>query len=61
MPKFLGKEKKKKELIRKLGEIFNKIQRQKNIPAGDLPEIDRFRKNLQFQDFNDFKTLKVLD
>ncbi|CAD5119893.1 DgyrCDS8474 [Dimorphilus gyrociliatus] len=58
MPRFLGKEKKKRELIKKLGDIFNKIQHQKTIPHGDLPDIDRFRRNLQFQDFTKFKLLK---
>ena len=43
MPSVFGKENKKKELIKKLGTIYEKIQREHQISAGDFPELKRMQ------------------
>ena len=53
-----GKDSKKKEIIRNLDRIYEKIQHQHNISPGDFPNIDKMRETLELVDF---KTFKVLD
>jgi EH domain-containing protein 1 len=58
MPSVFGKDSKKKELIKNLDKIYEKIQRQYNISPGDFPDVNKMREILeQF----DFKLFKVLD
>ena len=43
MPAVFGKDNKKKELIKRLGSIYEKIQREHQISPGDFPEIKRMQ------------------
>lgn len=58
MPSMIGKEKKKKDLIAKLDKIYEQIQREHGISAGDFPDINKMRENLQNVDFTKFNPLK---
>ncbi|XP_068212195.1 EH domain-containing protein 3 isoform X1 [Palaemon carinicauda] len=58
MPSVFGKEGKKKELIKNLGQIYEKIQREHQISPGDFPEIKRMQEQLQHHDFTKFNILK---
>ncbi|KAF7259644.1 hypothetical protein EG68_02988 [Paragonimus skrjabini miyazakii] len=58
MPSWMGKNKKKQELIQNLDQIYATISRQHQIPLGDFPEIGRMRLMLNDQDFNCFPPLK---
>jgi EH domain-containing protein 1 len=63
MPSVFGKDSKKKELIKNLDKIYEKIQRQYNISPGDFPNINKMREILEQLDFKTFKTLdkKLID
>ncbi|CAF1184814.1 unnamed protein product [Rotaria sp. Silwood1] len=63
MPSVFGKDSKRKELINKLHLVYEKIQRDHNIPMGDFPKIDRMQELLKNMDFTKFKPLdkKLLD
>ena len=41
-----GKERKQKELIAGLEETFFKVMKAHNIPAGDFPDVNKFRQTL---------------
>lgn len=58
MPSIFGKEQKKKELINKLGEIYDRIQRDHQISPGDFPETKKMQETLMHQDFTKFNPLK---
>ncbi|CAF3310619.1 unnamed protein product [Rotaria socialis] len=58
MPSVFGKDSKRKELINKLHLVYEKVQREHNIPLGDFPKIDRMQESLRnMQDFTKFKIL----
>lgn len=57
MPSMFGKESKKKEIIKNLDKIYEKIQHQYNISPGDFPKIEKMREVLELLDFKTFKTL----
>lgn len=58
MPSMFGKDAKKKELIKKLANVYSEIEREYNIPVGDFPDIrDMQEKLLQF-DFARLPPLK---
>lgn len=57
MPKMIGKEAKKKELIAKLQDTYTAIQREYQIAAGDFPDLARMQEQLQYHDFTKFKDL----
>jgi len=63
MPSVFGKDSKRKELINKLHIVYEKIQREHNIPLGDFPKLERMQDLLRNMDFNKFKPLdkKLLD
>ena len=63
MPSMFGKDSKKKELIKGLDKIYEKIQRVHNISPGDFPDINKMREHLELQDFRNFKPLdkKLID
>ena len=63
MPSMFGKDSKKKELIKNLDRIYEKIQRVHNISPGDFPDINKMREILDLQDFRLFKPLdkKLID
>jgi len=54
----LGKEGKKKDLIKKLDEVYKKVQEEHSIPAADFPDIDNMREKLKNMDFSKFQPLK---
>ncbi|XP_071772478.1 EH domain-containing protein 2-like [Centroberyx gerrardi] len=58
MPTIFCKESKKHNLIYQLPVIFNKIQQQHRVPAGDFPDCTKMQERLLGQDFSKFKTLK---
>ena len=43
MPSMFGKDSKKKELIKSLNTIYDKIQREHQISPGDFPDIKRMQ------------------
>ncbi|CAF1404732.1 unnamed protein product, partial [Didymodactylos carnosus] len=47
MPSVFGKDSKRKELISKLSIVYEKIQREQNIPLGDFPKLDRMQEILK--------------
>lgn len=57
MPSVFGKDTKKKELIKNLDKIYEKIQRQYSISPGDFPDIAKMRQHLEVQDWKSFKSL----
>lgn len=59
MPTMFGKEGKKKELIKNLGQIYDRIQREHQISPGDFPDIKKMQDVLQNQDFARFHSLKI--
>ena len=40
MPSITGKEKKQKQLIAELGNVFRAVMKQHNLPAGDFPDLE---------------------
>ncbi|XP_015917697.1 EH domain-containing protein 1 [Parasteatoda tepidariorum] len=58
MPSVFGKEQKKKELVKKLGNIYAEIQKEHQIPLGDFPDIKLMQEKLLQQDFDKFNTLR---
>ena len=58
MPKFFGKGRKKKELIKTLPILFNRIQEQHLVSASDIPSVNSMQEKLQNCDFSKFPPLK---
>lgn len=58
MPNVFGKNKKQEQLITGLDTEFLKIQQRFHLPAGDFPNVERFRANLKLYNIDKFKTLK---
>lgn len=58
MPKFFGKGRKKKELIKALPILFNRIQEQHLVSASDIPSVNSMQEKLQNCDFSKFPPLK---
>ncbi|CAH8568017.1 unnamed protein product [Dicrocoelium dendriticum] len=58
MPSFIGKSRKKHELIENLDQIYGMISRQHHIPLGDFPDINRMRASLNDMDFTKFNVLR---
>jgi len=52
----VGKDRRKAELIKKLHEVYLKLQDEHNIPAGDFPDVDIMREKLKRYDFSKFNT-----
>lgn len=63
MPSVFGKDSKKKELIKNLDKIYEKIHRVHGISPGDFPNIQKMRETLEQVDFKQFKPLekKLID
>ena len=57
MPSMFGKDSKKKELIKNLDKIYEKIQHVHNISPGDFPNIQKMREQLELADFKTFKPM----
>lgn len=58
MPAVFGKEGKKKELIKNLGQIYDQLQREHQISPGDFPDLKKMQETLQHHDFTKFQPLK---
>ncbi|XP_063233844.1 EH domain-containing protein 1 [Bacillus rossius redtenbacheri] len=58
MPTVFGKDGKKKELIKNLGQIYDQIQREHQISPGDFPDIKKMQELLVHHDFTKFHPLK---
>lgn len=58
MPSVFGKEGKKKELIKNLGQIYEQLQREHHISPGDFPELKKMQDLLVHHDFTKFNLLK---
>lgn len=58
MPSVFGKDSKKKELIKTLGEIYASLQREHQISPGDFPDLKRMQEQLIHHDFTKFHPLK---
>ncbi|CAL1296535.1 unnamed protein product [Larinioides sclopetarius] len=58
MPSVFGKEAKKKELVKKLGNIYAELQKEHQIPLGDFPDMKLMQEKLLQQDFDKFNTLR---
>lgn len=58
MPMF-GKDGKKKELIKKLADVFKLLQREHKIPQADFPDVEKMKAELAKHDFTDFNKLDV--
>ena len=52
MPLFFGRNEKKQELIANLDKLFEKLHKDRDIPQGDFPEVERMRELLQNVNFN---------
>uniref|UniRef100_A0AAG5CQI6 Endocytosis/signaling protein ehd1 n=1 Tax=Anopheles atroparvus TaxID=41427 RepID=A0AAG5CQI6_ANOAO len=59
MPQIFGKESKKKELIKNLGTIYDRVCREHQVSIGDLPDIKKMQEVLANQDFTKFHSLKM--
>ncbi|XP_046453281.1 EH domain-containing protein 3-like [Daphnia pulex] len=57
-PTMFGKDAKKKELIKNLGQIYDQIQREYQISPGDFPDIKKMQEQLVHHDFTKFPPLK---
>lgn len=58
MPTVFGKEAKKKELIKNLGQIYDQIQREHQISPGDFPDLKKMQEHLANHDFTKFNPMK---
>lgn len=57
MPKFFGKGRKKKELIKSLPALFSRIQEQHLVSASDIPTVDSMQDKLVNCNFSKFPHL----
>ncbi|KAK3093088.1 hypothetical protein FSP39_010931 [Pinctada imbricata] len=59
MPSMFGKDSKKKEMIKNLGETYAQIERDHKISRGDFPDLARMKEQLQHHDFTKFHPIKM--
>jgi len=58
MPKFCGKGRKKKELMKDLPTLFKKIQEEHLVSPSDIPSVTAMQEKLAVHDFSKFPNLK---
>lgn len=58
MPSVFGKDSKKKDLIKNLGAIYDRIQKEHLISPGDFPELKKMQEVLYNMDFTKFQPMK---
>ncbi|XP_015521927.1 EH domain-containing protein 3 [Neodiprion pinetum] len=58
MPSMFGKDGKKKDLIKNLGQVYDQIQREHQISPGDFPDLKKMQESLAHHDFTKFHPLK---
>ncbi|CAK4415151.1 unnamed protein product [Aphanomyces euteiches] len=59
MPMMMGKDKKQAELIANLPAVFREVQKKYNLPPGDFPNLEEFRKKLEERNFDSFSKLSL--
>ena len=59
MPSWFGQQSKKAELIANLANIFFAIQKQKQLPVGDFPNVKRMQSQLEEYNFKGFPKLNL--
>nr|CAH7721704.1 unnamed protein product [Callosobruchus chinensis] len=57
MPVF-NKENKKKDIIKNLAQIYEKLQKEHSISMGDFPELSKMQESLSRHDFSKFHSIK---
>lgn len=57
MPYVIGKSEKQRELLERLDKEFVACSRRYNLPLGDFPSVDQYRRILQTVDVSEFKKL----
>ena len=58
MPSVFGKDKKKKELLSDLPSVFRAVMKQYEIPVGDFPDLEKFKRDLAPMDFMSLPKIK---
>uniref|UniRef100_U5EMK8 Putative endocytosis/signaling protein ehd1 n=1 Tax=Corethrella appendiculata TaxID=1370023 RepID=U5EMK8_9DIPT len=58
MPSMFGKDSKKKELIKNIGTVYDRLQKEHQISPGDFPDIKKMQEVLANQDFSKFHSLR---
>lgn len=58
MPSMFGKDSKKKELIKQLGNTYSVLEREMGISRGDFPNLQKMQDQLLQQDFTKFHQLR---
>lgn len=58
MPSLMGKSKAQKRLMDNLESVFEKVQREFHLPAGDFPDVEHFKTVLSRYSIDDFEKLK---
>ena len=58
MPTVFGKDNKKKDLIKNLGQIYDQIAIEYHISPGDFPDLKKMQDHLQNHDFTKFNLLR---
>ncbi|XP_036398368.1 EH domain-containing protein 3-like [Megalops cyprinoides] len=58
MPAVFGKENKKRELISNLGEVYSRIEKERQLSRGDFPNLRKMQEQLQDHDLSKFPPLK---
>lgn len=58
MPTVFYKDSKKKELIKNLDEIYNRLHREYSVSRGDFPDLLKMKEILMEHDFSKFHTMK---
>ncbi|CAL8464390.1 g3925 [Coccomyxa elongata] len=61
MPAMMGKQKAQEKLLRELPTHFAHVQREHHLPAGDFPDVNRYRDILGGYDLSTFPKLKEKD
>lgn len=59
MPSMVGKEKKQKELIANMAQVFREVQQKYHLPPGDFPNLDDFCQKCMGRQFSKFSNLNV--
>ncbi|GBF98304.1 hypothetical protein Rsub_10967 [Raphidocelis subcapitata] len=57
MPSMFGREKAQRKMLEGLPDLFYAVQREHHLPAGDFPDLNRFREILSAFDFSVFPKL----
>ncbi|CAL5220728.1 g2786 [Coccomyxa viridis] len=61
MPAMMGKQKAQEKLLKDLGNQFSYVQREHHLPAGDFPDVNRYREILSGYDISAFPKLREKD